>query len=83
MDQAGKSFGLMKQVSSLESRVYDLMSKIAHLKECDSFLVGIIESACENCNVIFLKPLVLLVAFFRFDMSYSVKFFKYFPEPCR
>jgi hypothetical protein len=48
MDQAGRSFGLMKQVSSLESQVYDLMAKIAHLKECDSFLVGIIESACEQ-----------------------------------
>jgi hypothetical protein len=48
MDQAGKSFGLMKQVSSLESQVYDLMAKIAHLEECDSFLVGIIESACEQ-----------------------------------
>jgi hypothetical protein len=28
VDQAGKSFGLMKQVSSLESQVSDLMAKI-------------------------------------------------------
>jgi hypothetical protein len=42
MDQAGRSFGLMKQVSCLKSQVYDLMAKIAHLEECDSFLFGII-----------------------------------------
>jgi hypothetical protein len=47
MDQAGKSFGLMKKVSSLESQVSDLMAKIVHLEECNAFLVGIIESACE------------------------------------
>jgi hypothetical protein len=48
MDQAGKSFGLLKKVSSLESQVSDLMAKIVHLKECDAFLIGIIESACEQ-----------------------------------
>jgi hypothetical protein len=47
MDQDGKSFVLMKQVSSLESQVSDLMAKIVHVEECDAFLVGIIESACE------------------------------------
>jgi hypothetical protein len=48
MDQAEKSFGLMKNVSSLESQVSDLMVKIIHLEECDAFLIGIIESACEQ-----------------------------------
>jgi hypothetical protein len=48
MNQAGKSFGLLKKVSSLESQVYDLMAKIIHLEECDAFLVEIIESACEQ-----------------------------------
>jgi hypothetical protein len=48
MDQAGKSFGLMKKVSSLESQVFDLIAKIIHLEECDAFLIGIIESACEQ-----------------------------------
>jgi hypothetical protein len=48
MDQAGKSFGLLKKVSSFESQVSDLMAKIVHLKECDAFLLGIIESACEQ-----------------------------------
>jgi hypothetical protein len=55
MDQAGRSFGLMKQVSSLESQVYDLMAKIAHLEEYDSFLLGIIESACEQLQCKFLE----------------------------
>jgi hypothetical protein len=47
MDQDGKSFGLMKMVSSLQSQVSDLMAKIIHLEECDAFLIGIIESTCE------------------------------------
>jgi hypothetical protein len=33
MDQAGKSFGLMKRVSLLEDQVTDVMSKIIHLGE--------------------------------------------------
>jgi hypothetical protein len=45
----------MKHVSSLESQVYDPMAKIAHLKECDSFLVGIIESACEQLQCMVLE----------------------------
>jgi hypothetical protein len=56
VDQAGKYFGLMKWVSSLESRVSDLMAKIVHLEECDSFLVEIIESACEQLQCEFLEP---------------------------
>jgi hypothetical protein len=48
MDQTGKSFGLLKKVSSLESLVSDLMANIVHIKECDAFLIGIIESACEQ-----------------------------------
>jgi hypothetical protein len=55
MDQAGKSFGLMKQVPSLESQVSDLMAKIVHLEECDPFLVGIIKSACEQLQCKFLE----------------------------
>jgi hypothetical protein len=55
IDQARRSFGLIKQVSSLESQVYDLMAKIAHPEECDSFLVGIIESACEQLQCKFLE----------------------------
>jgi hypothetical protein len=32
MNQAGKSFGLMKRVSLLEDQVSDLMAKIIHLE---------------------------------------------------
>jgi hypothetical protein len=62
ISQAGKSFGLMKQVSSRESKVSDLMAKIIHLEECDSFLVEIIESACEQLQCDFLEaPLCFLL----------------------
>jgi hypothetical protein len=62
VDQAGRSFGLMKRVSSLESQVSDLMAKILHLEECDSFLIGIIESACEQLQCEFLEaPLYFLM----------------------
>jgi hypothetical protein len=47
MDKASKSCSFMKQISILEDKVSSLTAKIVHLKECDSFLVGIIESACE------------------------------------
>jgi hypothetical protein len=48
MDQAGKSFGLLKKVSSLESQISVLMVKIVELKECDAFMTDIIESAREQ-----------------------------------
>jgi hypothetical protein len=47
IDKASKSCGFMKQISILEDKVLSLTAKIVHLEECDSFLVGIIESACE------------------------------------
>jgi hypothetical protein len=53
LDKASKSCGLMKQISTLEDKVSGLMARIVHLEECDSFLVGIIESVCEmlRCKV--------------------------------
>jgi hypothetical protein len=54
VDQVGKSFGLMKQVSSLESQMSNLMANIVHLKECDSFLIEVIESACKQLQCEFL-----------------------------
>jgi hypothetical protein len=43
----------MKQISVREDKVSGLIAKIVHLKECDSFLIGIIESVCEmlQCKV--------------------------------
>jgi hypothetical protein len=47
MDKASKSCGFMKQISIFEDNVSGLMAKIVYLKECDSFLIGIVESVCE------------------------------------
>jgi hypothetical protein len=41
----------MKQVSVLEDKLLGSVGKIMHLKECDSFLVEFIESACEQLKV--------------------------------
>jgi hypothetical protein len=53
LDKASKSCGFMKQISILEDKVSGLMAKIVHLEECNSFLLGIVESACEmlRCKV--------------------------------
>jgi hypothetical protein len=53
MDKASKSSGFMKQISILEDKVSGLTAKIVHLEECDSFLVGIVESVCEmlQCKI--------------------------------
>jgi hypothetical protein len=83
MDQAGKSFGLMKQVSSLESQVSNLMANIVHLEECDAFLVEIIESACEQLQCEFLEvPECILLRSCGF-ICFNLLFFRYLFEPCR
>jgi hypothetical protein len=53
LDKASKSCGFMKQISTLEDKVSGPVARIMHLEECDSFLVGIIESVCEmlRCKV--------------------------------
>jgi hypothetical protein len=53
LDKASKSCGFMKQISILEDKVSGLMAKIVHLEECDSFLIGIVESVSEmlRCKV--------------------------------
>jgi hypothetical protein len=48
MAQASKSYGLMKQVSILEDKLSGSVAEVMHLKDCDSFLVEFIESACEQ-----------------------------------
>jgi hypothetical protein len=59
MDKANKSCSFMKQISILEDKVSGLTTKIVHLEECDSFLIGIIESVCEmlRCKVSCSLPL--------------------------
>jgi hypothetical protein len=47
VDKASKACGLMKRISVLDDKVSNLVAKIVHHEECDSFVIGIIESACE------------------------------------
>jgi hypothetical protein len=44
---------LMKRISVLDDKVSNLVAKIVHHEECDSFVIGIIESACEilRCKI--------------------------------
>jgi hypothetical protein len=46
-DKASKTSSLTKQVSILNDKLSSLMAKIVHHEECDSFVIGIVESACE------------------------------------
>jgi hypothetical protein len=46
-DKASKTSSLTKQVSILSDDVSSLTAKILHHEECDSFILGIIESTCE------------------------------------
>jgi hypothetical protein len=62
LDQASKSYGLMKQISILEDKVSGLVAQITHLKECDSFLVDFIKSACEQLNCKFPADLLRFLA---------------------
>jgi hypothetical protein len=52
-DKASKACGLIKQISILDDKVSSLMAKIVHHEECDSFVIGIIESAYEmlRCKI--------------------------------
>jgi hypothetical protein len=64
MAQASKSYGLMKQVSVLEDKLSGSVAEIMQLKECNSFLVEFIESACEQLKCKFPVELSrILVAF--------------------
>jgi hypothetical protein len=70
MDQAGKSYGLMRQVSALEDKVSGLVAQVMHLKECDSFLIDFIESACEQLKCKFpADPLEFLLLLL--DLSFD------------
>jgi hypothetical protein len=53
VDKASKACGLMKRISVLDDKVSSMMVKIVHHEECESFIIGIIESACEmlQCKV--------------------------------
>jgi hypothetical protein len=60
-DKANKTSNLTKRVSILDDKVSSLTAKFLHHEECNSFLLGIIESACE-----------MLRCKFPFDLSFSL-----------
>jgi hypothetical protein len=61
-DQASKYYGLMKQISILEDKVSGLVAQVTHLKECDSFLVDFVKSACEQLKCRFSADFLEIIA---------------------
>jgi hypothetical protein len=53
IDKSSKACGLMKRISILDDKVSSLVAKVVHHEECDSFVIGIIESACKmlRCKI--------------------------------
>jgi hypothetical protein len=47
VDKASKACGFLKQISALDDQVSSLMAGVVHHEECESFILGIIKSACE------------------------------------
>jgi hypothetical protein len=75
MNQASKSYGLMKQVSILEDKVLGLVAQVMNLEECDSFLVDFIESACEQLKCKFpANHLDIFAAIFAFHLLTNLRF---------
>jgi hypothetical protein len=72
LDKASKSCSFMKQISIHEDKVSGLMAKIVHLEECNSFLIGIVESVCEmlRCKV----PCSLSLVSFLFHYCWLIAF---------
>jgi hypothetical protein len=62
LDKASKSCSLMKQISVLEDEVSGLVAQVTHLKECDSFLVDFVESACEQLKCRFPSEFLEIIA---------------------
>jgi hypothetical protein len=60
-DKASKTSTLTKKVSFLDDEVSSLTAKNLHHEECNSFILGIIESACE-----------MLQCKFPFELSFSL-----------
>jgi hypothetical protein len=53
VDKASTACGFMKRISALDDKVSSLTAKIVHHEECESFIIGIVESACEmlRCKI--------------------------------
>jgi hypothetical protein len=73
INKANKASGHMKQISSLDEKVSSLTAKIVHNEDCKSFILGIVESACE-----------MLRCKFYFDSSFPCFFIAIFCDTfCR
>jgi hypothetical protein len=81
LDKASKSCGFIKQISTLEDKVSGLMARIVHLEECDSFLVGIVESVYEmlRCQVSCRLSLFPFTPLFWVNI---LSYLRYLPGPC-
>jgi hypothetical protein len=68
--KASQASGYIKKISSLEEKVSSLTVKVLHNAECESFILGIVESACEllRCEFSFdfFFPCLRTVAFVTF-----------------
>jgi hypothetical protein len=55
VNKASKACRFMKQISALDDQVSSLTARFVHHEECESFILGIIESACEmlRCKTLF------------------------------
>jgi hypothetical protein len=64
--KASQASGYMKKISSLEEKVSSLTAKVLHNEECESFILGIVESACEllRCELSFYSFFVSLCTAF-------------------
>jgi hypothetical protein len=45
--KASQASRYMKKISSLEEKVSSLAAKVVHNEECESFILGIVESSCK------------------------------------
>jgi hypothetical protein len=57
--KASQASGYMKKISSLEEKVSSLTAKVVHNEECESFILGIVESAGELLRCEFFFRLLL------------------------
>jgi hypothetical protein len=74
LDKASKSYGFMKQISTLEDKVSGLVARVMHLEVCDSFLVDFIESACEQLKCKFPADyLEIFAAIFAFHLLTNLR----------
>jgi hypothetical protein len=81
LDKASKSCGFMKQIFVLDDKLSGLMAKIVHLEECNSFLIGIVESVCEmlRCKVPCSLPLFLFIPLL---LANTFCYLRYLPGLC-